>query len=163
MGIFGEFVYGTSIVYGPTASPVRAEVLGNNLIVLYLDNEVLINETYLDPSSYEVTLYAGEGDAVTVLEVLPVNTPALHRVYLRTSYHTPGATYQVTVTGLTTRTGGPMSGVFKFVSRRTKLDQMYSNIPAHFSAEPNSLIKNVLAAISQSDDKIGGSRDDDLP
>lgn len=163
MGVFNEFVYGDGVVYGPTALAQRADVLGNNLVVLYFDNEVLVNEIYLDPSSYSVTLYDGDGDDVAVIEVLPVSEPALNRVYLRTSYHTAGATYQVTATGLTTREGGPMAGDFKFMSRRTKLDSMYSNLPAHFSNAPNSILKNILLAISLSDDIIGGSRDDDLP
>lgn len=163
MGVFSEFNYGEGVVYGDTALATRAVVLSANLIALYFDEEVLVNAAYLSPANYPITVDEGAGEDIAVLAVLPVNDPATDRVYLRTSYHTGGTTYAVNPTGLLTRSGGPIVGDFRFVSRRTKLDSIYANIPSHFSSDSESLIKNILLAIAQSDDTIGGSRNDTLP
>ncbi len=163
MGIYSRFLYGDE-VYGPTVvGASRADIIGDNLIALYFDTELAVNSDFLDPDNYVIAIAYGDGNPIQVLEVLPPQAVATDKVYLRTDYHTNGTVYTVAVSNVVSRDGSVAAVTFDVLSRATKLDAMYANIPAHYSKEASSVLKNILVAISQSDDRIGGSRDDELP
>ncbi len=163
MSIYSSFLYGAE-VYGPTVvGASRADIVGDNLIVLYFDTELAVNADFLDPANYVIAISVGDGDPIEVLEVLPPQAVTTDKVYLRTSYHTNGTVYTVAVSNVVSRDGSVAAVTFDVLSRSTKLDSIYKNIPAHYSKEASSVLKNILVAISQSDDRIGGSRDDLLP
>jgi hypothetical protein len=165
MSDYSTFTYGSGVVYGHVTdvTAVRALVIADNLIELTFSGELVRNTAFLDPASYTASILDGNGAAIDVLQVLTPNSLTNDKVYLLTSYHSPGTTYQIVAAGLSGRAGQAVSGTFKFKSIVTKLDQMYKNIPTHFSRDPDGLVRNMLAAISMSDDRIGGARFDTLP
>jgi len=154
--LYDTVVY-TGGVYGGTGLVTlsQAIVIGDNIIQLTFSGDVVNNVQYNNPANYIFSLIVGSGSPITTVQVLSNNLTSTNVVYLLTNYHTPGGTYQLTVSNLNSRNGSTVTGSVKFTSIVTKLDTMYSNIPAHFSKDPNSLVRNILAAISISDGRIG--------
>jgi len=145
--------------------------IGPTLIRLNLSFSARLDPEFLLSTNYAITPHTGSeitGEAVNVLEVLPPSNDVYvdQFVYLRTTKHTEGASYDVTYRNLTDSAGrhvgliGEWADAVPYVSRITKTVQVLKSIPAHFDVGETSLIRNLLTAISLSDDALGGSRND---
>lgn len=138
-------------------------------IRLNLNTGVIVNDRYLDPENYTVTLREDSPLAGVEVEIVRVITPAqdalaVDYVYLQTTPHTNGATYTVSFFALTTLDGvdGFNGGAGNYSSRVTKTMTALKSLPAHFDKRVDSLLHSVVAAISMSDDQIGGSQNDEF-
>lgn len=160
MGVFGEFVYGADI-YGPEET-IRADMLGDDVVVLYLNDTVVVNSAFLDKTNYTISVLEGSG-AISIRNILPPKTAlTTNKIIIELDKPTKGTKYQILVSNLTTPSNTSVTGPAKFIGRRTKLATMLRGLAPHWDTRPTSLLRGLLAAVSIEDDRIGGSRSDDL-
>lgn len=159
MATFGTFVYGTGQVYGSQAVLSNMEVLSRRTILAEFSDELLVDEAYLDPANYTVSIVTGTGP-IRVLRVLPINTNTALSVILVTDYMTPGTRYQLSLSDLNDRVGNIIGGVGDLDAKDTKVDSILRSIPRHFDHRPESIMATVLTAIGKQDQDIGGARAD---
>lgn len=149
---------------GPPVAAINVvdiTVYSKRLVRILFDDEVIVNDTYNDPTNYSIGVVEGTGP-VEVVGVLPTNLSASLEVILITQPMTSGTTYQVSVTSLSTRNGIDFSVLGNYISRDTKTDSALRSIPKHFDRRPTSLLSSLITAIGINDDIIGGSRSDDI-
>ena len=140
-------------------------------IRLHLNTQVIATGSYLNATNYEITLRSDSpiaGDAVRVVRVLAPTQDVLvaDYVYLETTPHTNGATYDIYFTELQTLDGVSGFGVntpVAYQSRITKTVSSLKNIPSHFDKRLDALMHALISANSLQDDTIGGSRSDEFP
>lgn len=75
---------------------------------------------------------------------------------------TEGAVYRVDVNNLPFREGGTLSAHGSFIHRKTKTDSALKFFPVHFNTQPDSTIRQVITAMTLSDDIIGGTVPDEI-
>lgn len=145
--------------------------IGQTYLRLHLNTQVIVNEDYLNPENY--TLFLREdspvpGDEVRVVRVFPPSQDVLvaDYIYVETTRHTEGATYDVSFTRLQTLdgvNGAGLGGSVGYAARVTKTMIALKNVPSHFDKRLDSLLHALVTAISLQDDTIGGSRSDEFP
>lgn len=164
MGVFGQFVYGDGPdgdVYGPYEA-IGADMLGEDVVVLTLNNTVVVNDNFRDVNNYSISIVEGTGAISVRAVIIPKNKLTTNQIILEVDRPTKGTTYEVSINNLDTTDGLGVTGSAAFIGRRTKLESMLKSLAQHWDKRPNSVIRNFLAAISIEDDRIGGSRLDDL-
>lgn len=147
-----------------------ATFISEDLIRLDLPAAARIDAQYLEKSNYSIAVRPDTpkaGEEVSVLAVLPpADTSAVtsQYVYLSTTRHTLGAYYALTISGSLVDSAGAQVYLppASYAARVTKTMQMLKSLPAHFDMRNESLIRNLLTAISLQDDQIGGSRKDEF-
>jgi hypothetical protein len=144
--------------------------IASDLIRLNLSFSARIDTDYKNIAGYYITGHAGSpivGVSVNVLAVLiPKNDVVVSPfVYLHTTPHTLGAEYEVNYGKLYDSSGVlvPAGPNVPYQSRSTKTVQMLKSVPSHFDRQVESLIRNLVTAVSLEDDTIGGSRKDVFP
>lgn len=178
MANFGSFEYGTGVVYGSSSAEIDAiDILDQNKIRVTFTNPVVINEALVDVENYVIEFSDNPGFTdVEVLEVLPsvpdtsapdktqVSATTTTELELLTSYHSPGQSYDITISNLLASDGSGVPSVTnEAVARRTKVETILRSLPAHFDKRPGSNIRSTLTAIGIEDDRIGGSLIEDIP
>lgn len=138
---------------------------------LHLNTQVIATGNYLNPQNYVIAVRSDSpvaGDAVRVTRVFAPTQDVLiaDYVYLETTPHTGGATYDVYFTELQTLdgvSGFGVNGKVAYQCRVTKTMSSLRSVPSHFDKRTDSLLHAVVSAISLQDDTIGGSRSDEFP
>lgn len=154
--------YGTGVEYGASVCPevIFTDVLtpARDLIQIDTTVEFVVNDLYLDTSNYTI-IETNTGQALGVRKVLtPFNSPTSDSILLVVDKHVAGTEYSVTVANLLQRTGtvlAPRTGLF--TAGNSKANSMLAATPDHFNSDPTtSVMRHVLQALAQSDDRIGG-------
>lgn len=137
------------------------EPLSDDMLRIVFDTEFVVNATARTPGAYTISVVEGDGQAVSVREVLlPQNSLTATEVILVVDKPTHGTHYRVTATGLNGRDGTFVGGASDFIGRRTKTEEMLRTMPSHYNMRADSLLRSVVTAIGIQDDIIGGSRSD---
>jgi len=147
---------------GPPVAAINVldiNVYSKKLVRILFDDEVIVNDTYNDPSNYSISVVDGSGP-VEVVGVLPTNETTSLEVILITQPMTPGTKYSISITELSNRSGITFSVLGLYYARDTKVDSILRSIPSHFDKRPTSILASILTAIAINDDIIGGSRND---
>ena len=145
--------------------------ISSTYIRLHLNTQVIVNNSYLNPNNYTIAVRSDTPVSSPAVNVVRVFAPtqdvlAADYVYLETTQHINGATYDITFTELHTLDGVAGSGVnnpVPYSARVTKTMIALKSIPAHFDKRLDSLLHALVTAISLQDDTIGGSRSDTFP
>lgn len=145
---------------GPTK--VTINPVGADVVRLVFPFELVINTAYRDPGSYSVSVEKGSGSIAVREAIPPTDGLTASEVILYLDRPTKGTQYRVDITGLLRRNGDAVTAFGRFQGRRTKLETMLRGVPQHWDKRPKSVMRNVLAAISIEDDRIGGNQDDRL-
>lgn len=159
----------------PTVLPGPAIVLdpctfiAEDLIRINLSEPARLDAAYLSPASYQISLRSDSpkvGEPISVQAVIPPtgDLVVFPYVYLKTSRHTLGAYYEVTILGSLVNSGGGSLPVAPaaYAARITKTMNMLKSLPSHFDRREDSLVRNIITAISLQDDILGGSRSDEF-
>lgn len=161
--------YLPSVLPGPVVSTGPATFIAEDLVRVNLPVPGRIDAAYLATSSYSIALRSDSpkpGQGVAVVEVIPPtgDLVAFEYIYLRTTRHTLGAYYEVTISGQIVDTAGLGINLppAAYAARVTKTMAMLKSLPSHFDMRNESLVRNLVTAISLQDDIIGGSRRDEF-
>lgn len=161
MANFGTFTYGSAL-YGSSVRAKYIDLLDFTHIRVVMEAEVLITDSTRSTDSYSVAPQ-GEGSSVRVLEVLlPKGALVTDTFILRTDTLSDGEVYRVTVEGLRTRNDAEVAFYGDFPARHTKISSILSSLPNHFTKAMSSNVGALLTAIALEDERIGGSRLDDI-
>lgn len=143
---------------------ISVEFVTNSLIKVNFNQDIITNEAFYDINNYSSVIEGTSSTDVTFKSVVPVYavandpSPTSNYALVRTSAFTPGTSYTFTVDNLVSRFGDIMESSTATVRcLPTKTDAAITMIPNHFDKRPDSVIFNVLAAITRSDELIGGS------
>ena len=142
-------------------SIVGVNVLSRRLVQLEFTEEVVTSPSYYNIDNYSLTLTEGT-QPVEVLEIMPVNGTTSLDIIIRTQPMVPLSRFDLSISGLSVRNGLTFSVIGDFFSRDTKTDSLLRSIPQHYDKRPQSNLYKLLTAIGKVDDKIGGSRSDDI-
>lgn len=171
MGNFGEFEYSTDVYGIPDDLTVTAvEIITPALLRFTFSKEVLVNSAFLDPSNYVITLFnTANTDANTRKVLSPFiytgDELALTSLYAMviTDVLTIGSRYTFTVNNVTNRTGVAIVPTLTHrYARRTKTQSATKSLSSGYDLRSESTTFNILAAISRSDDLIGGTEEEIL-
>lgn len=149
---------------GPPVSPINVtdiNIISKRLVRITFDDEVVVDDSYNDPTNYAISVVNGSGP-VEIVGVLPTNQNASLDVILITQPMTETTKYAISFTQLFSRSGVSFSLIGNFIARETKTDSILRSIPQHYDKRPISNLSAILTAISISDDLIGGSRKDNI-
>lgn len=172
--------------WGGSAPSVNGEVgvisvrfITPTLLRVHLTTEVVVNSFYEDPDNYQIRLHTPTPGGISevppevtkvtlrVIRVLPLHNGEVVSdfIYLETEPHTIGLNYELKFLSLTTLDGmvGGMFSYTPYAARVTKTMAALKSLPAHFDKRADSLLLNIVAAISMQDDTQGGSRSDEFP
>lgn len=155
---------------GPLEEGKAVTFIAPDLIRVSFAENARMDAAYLSATSYVISVRSDTpipASEVRVLEVLPppesAELAAVNYAFLRTSTHTLGGYYSVFYFGLTNTGGVPLvASQAAYQARRTKTMSALSSIPNHFDKSTNSLLRNLITAISLEDDTIGGSKREDF-
>lgn len=151
----------------PSVAPPSAinitdiNILTKRLVRITFDDEIIVNDNYNAVSNYSINVLQGSG-AVEVVGVLPINTDTSLDLILITYPMTSDTRYEVSIDSLQTRDGLDFSVLGEYVARVTKGDSILRSIPQHYDTRPESNLHQILLAMGQQDDLIGGSRSEDI-
>jgi hypothetical protein len=158
-----------TVLPGPAIQVGPCTFISDDLIRINLAEPARIDAAYLSSSSYQITLRTDSpkvGEPVEVLSVLPPtgDLVVFPYIYLRTTRHTLGAYYEVSVLGsLVNSAGGSiLLDPAAYAARVTKVMNALKSLPSHFDSREGSLVRNVITAFALQDDLIGGSRSDEF-
>ena len=179
MAVFGTFEYGTSVAYGGDAASSTVDsidILDANKIRIIFSGNVIVDENLLNPDNYLIEFSDNEGftdvEAISVTPSVPdvlvdatqANEVSARWVEVLTSYHTPGQSYRITVLNVLAVDGAVVEeNPLDATARRTKVDQVLSNVTKHFDKRLGSAPRALLTAIGLEDDRIGGSLNEEIP
>jgi len=139
-----------------------ADMVGEDAILITLDQELVVDAAFKDVSNYSVQVISGVGEVSVRRVIFPATDRTTTQILLSVDRPVEGTRYRVTMGPLRSRSGVLVNGVVDFIGRRTKLGSMLQAIPHHWDTSPGALMRSTLAAISIEDDRIGGSRKDRL-
>lgn len=164
MATYGSFVYGYGYVYGTAVSNVTdALFLNANVIEITLAAEVVVDEEYYNLVNYTLTTVYGVPISIRKVLENKIPTKVTTKILLVTDASSEGSEYSLAVQDLNTRIGSKITpSTVTIYSRRSKVDSALQSLPAHFDKRPESIVKNILTAITRSDEEIGGSRDEEV-
>ena len=162
MGIYDEFEYGSSVVYG-SFEPSTAE---NTYVFVHtpardmveiVTKQYFVVDDYLR-SSTNYSIVDPNGNSIDVRAVLePKNRVRTKRIFLFTRSLRPGTLYTITMQNLRRIDGvilSPISADFRGVLATA--DSVLGNIPDHYNKDPQtSNMRHLLQAIAEADDRIG--------
>jgi len=163
MAIFGSFVYGQSVTYGPSTLVVpfgTLYMLRDTVIEVTFNTPILRTPGLTEPTNYTIEFYDTPGSTDVAVRRILTGTRNNYTttVYIVTSEHTKGRRYRLSIEGITNTSGEELSLVMTGTGARTKTDDLFSNIPEHFDKRQESRISAILSAIGKQDDLIGGTR-----
>lgn len=78
-------------------------------------------------------------------------------IFLVVDKPTEGAVYRVDIENIPFRKGGTLSANGSFLHRFTKTDGALKFFPSHFNIQPDSVSRQIITAMTLSDDIIGGT------
>lgn len=151
---------GTTTVSAPV-NVVDINILTKRLVRIVFDDEVVVTDNYNDISNYDINAIEGSGD-VRVTGVLPINTDTSLDLILITDPMRSDTRYEVSATSLQNRSGVDFGVLGEYVARVTKGDSVLRSIPMHYDKRSKSNLHQILLAMGQADDLIGGSRSEDI-
>ena len=146
---------------------VDIDPIAQDVVKIILEDEIVVDSAYLDPANYSIQPVT-PGDIVPrVRAVIAPNAKVTTTILLHIDKPTEGGEYYLEADNLHDRNGNTIAveqaDLVTFVARFTKTDSMLRSLPDHFDPRPaESLIRNLLTAITMSDDLIGGSKDEPL-
>lgn len=141
---------------------IELDQVGIDVVRIQFPYEVVIDRFYRDVTSYVITVERGFGEISVREAIPPTDGLTTSEVILYVDQPTKGTTYRIDITQLRQRDGTAVVETGRFEGRRTKLETMLQGVPSHWDKRPTSVMRNILAAISIEDDRIGGSRSDRL-
>jgi hypothetical protein len=164
MSTYGSFVYGYGYVYGTAVSAVTdASFLNANVIEVTLTTDVVVDDAYYSLDNYSLAVIYGNPISIRKVLENKIPTKVTNKVYLVTDVSVEGSAYSVSVSNLNNRDGSHITPSEAIVyPRRSKTDSVLQSLPAHFDKRPEAIVKNILTAITRSDEEIGGSRDEEV-
>jgi hypothetical protein len=161
------FMFGTTLVLAPIPgtppSDIEVEdtdVIASDMISITFNKDAKNNDLLRDPANYAVTPL-GAGQPVNVRSVQTGNEIRTDFITLEVTPFTVGEEYLVTVSnivGADAAALSPTENTAEFVGRLTKTDDAIRYRENIYGRDVNSIVRNILTAISLEDDKIGGSR-----
>ena len=139
------------------------EVLSQDLLSVQFNEQMVNDDALQDVNNYVITPFDNLDFAVTVDEVRPGADPTTDIVYLYISKFTIGVWYtlQLTADNLsssTEETLNPSYSSARFFGRRTKIDNAIKTPTKMYNVQPKSIVREVLNAVGQEDDLIGGGK-----
>lgn len=146
---------------------VDIDPVAQDVVKIILEDEIVVDSAYLDPANYSIQPVT-PGDIIPrIRAVLEPNSAVTTTILLQIDKPTEGGKYFLEADNLHDRNGGTLqileADLVTFVARFTKTDSMLRSLPDHFDPRPKeSLIRNLLTAITMSDELIGGSKDEPL-
>jgi hypothetical protein len=160
-------MFGTTLVLAPIPgtppSDIEVEdtdVIASDMISITFNKDAKNNDLLRDPANYAVTPL-GAGQPVNVRSVQTGNEIRTDFITLEVTPFTVGEEYLVTVSnivGADAAALSPTENTAEFVGRLTKTDDAIRYRENIYGRDVNSIVRNILTAISLEDDKIGGSR-----
>lgn len=171
MPTFNTFEYSTDVYGIPDDLTVTAvEVVTPSLLRFTFSKEVLVNSTYLNPANYSITIFNSASTDANPRKVLSPfietgDTTALTSFYAMviTDPLTIGSRYTFTVNNLTNRSGVAITPTLTHrYARRTKTQSAAKSLSSGYDLRSEATTFNILAAISRSDDLIGGTEEEIL-
>ena len=152
------------------------DILDANKIRIVFTGPVVVDEALLNPDNYFIEFSDNPGFTdVETLKVSPsvpnvpitevqANLVSTQYVELLTSYHTAGQVYRVTVMNVNAADGLIVAQrALNATARRTKVDNVLSNVTVHFDKRLGSATRAILTAFGLEDDRIGGSLNEEVP
>ncbi len=128
-------------------------------------NQPMANNAALALETNYVVIEDDEGVPVTVRDVIVSSEPTTANVRLVITPFTVGATYSVIVSNNISNSLGDSLSEFNsapFIGRHTKTDSVIQKMPGIYDTSARSLLRALFNAITEADDAIGGSRQDNL-
>lgn len=159
---YSTFEYGSGTVYGPTPNVLSVDVLTSTLIRFNLDAPIIVDDAFRALDNYIVVNEDYTQELIIKRVLPPVGARTTTEVLVVIDRMTDGTKYLAGLKELTSAEGLGVTGIANFFGRVAKAEVMLKGAPSHFDTRPDSLIGSVLTAIGLSDDKIGGTRSDDL-
>lgn len=161
-GPWGSCFWGSCTPAGITVdlAITEVDVVAADMLIIYFNKDAKNNAALANPGNYSVVPVAG-GQPVNVLSVQTGNEIRTRYITLHITPFTVGEDYTVTAVNLKAADGTditPGGSVSEFTGRQTKTDLAIAYRGNILSRDPNSIIRNILTAISLEDDRIGGSR-----
>jgi hypothetical protein len=151
-----------SIIVPVSVNLSDVELLTHNSALLTFGNYLINNDVLKDINTYSVEPIT-TGNPVTITDVFTGTDLVTNKVILVFTDPTLGSAYNVTVEptiSYTDHTSPTLPAVFQFQDRRTKMDIQLQRLPNIYNTTPNSILRWVLQSVSQSDERIGGTRSD---
>lgn len=169
MGDFGTFGFSEDVYGVPSDLTLESvDIITPTLIKLNFNKEVLVNNLYLDPANYSLLLFNSITSDAVVREVLTPFVPtsdasalvARHSLIV-TDALTIGLRYTFMVNNLVDRTGVSITpSMIHRYARRTKTQGAIRSLSSGYDMRSESTTFNILAAITRSDDLIGGTEEE---
>lgn len=138
--------------------------IAQDVVSIGLSVPVRVDSLFQDSTNYSIAPL-DFGEPVNIVSVfIPQNTLVTDTVMIKTTPHTVGGGYSVGFTRLVNPDGASLSltAASKYQARVSKTMVSLKSLPSHFDKRPESLIRNLITAISLQDDIIGGSRSDEF-
>lgn len=138
-------------------------VLAKDMVKLVFSVPVKNDDVLQAVSSFQINaLDVNNSLPVTITKVQTGTKYSTRKVVLIISPPSPGATYTVTVDGDIRSLDDQeiVENVVVFKSRTTKSQNIVESRPTMYDTRPKALIRTLLGAIGQEDDKIGGSQEE---
>lgn len=137
----------------------NVELVSTSLLRIVFSVEMITNSDYYNINNYTIT-----GTPATIKEVMPVYSTASSLAstssytLLRVNPLIPGQTYTIGASNLVSRYGTAVSSdTVDITVHNTKTNSALNTFPSHFDKTPGSIVFGVLAAITRSDEIIGGA------
>jgi len=171
MAEFGTFEYGTDVYGVPSdLSVTSVDIITPTLIRVTFNREVLVNSQYYNISNYSIRLFNTSITDANVRKILMPFQQNSDQVALTSAISTVvtdpltiGSRYTFMVSNVTDRSGLAIVPSFTHrYSRRTKTASAIRSLPSNYDLRSESTTFNILAAISRSDDQIGGTEEEIL-
>lgn len=137
---------------------LEVNVWARDLLELVFSPLMKVDTAMQNPLSYTITKVDDAGQDITVTAVKPGNALTATRIFLVTTFATPGTLYEVSVPGdLLTSLGVGMDheSVARFRAHRTKVDGQLMR-STMYDTRPNAVFRQLLNAIGYEDHLIGG-------
>jgi hypothetical protein len=139
------------------------ELLAHDTLLLNFSADMVNDDALRDPVSYTLVPFAA-GIPTRIKEVQTGHELTTRQVILLFTPPTIGEVYEVTagstIKDLDGNTMDPAFKTRKFVDRYTKMDHVRKNMPPHFAMDTKAQLRWVFQAMTRSDERIGGNRND---
>lgn len=171
MAEFGTFEYGTDVYGVPSDLTVsKVDIITDSLVRITFSREVLVNTAYYNSNNYTINLFNTLSTDANVRKILQPFQPASDQHALVSNVSmvvtdplTIGSRYTFSVNNVTDRSGSAIVPSFTHrYSRRTKTQSAANSLPPNYDLRNESTTFNILAAISRSDDLLGGTEQEIL-
>lgn len=158
-----ETLFITGTVHIPTPVGLsNIELLTHNSVALTFSKTLLNNEVLKNTSTYSIVPVT-TGNTVNITSVLTGKDRYTNKVILLFTDPTLGSAYNLTIQPTVTypdNTQPDLPITFQFQIRHTKMDRVLQRMPNIYDTTPTTTLRWVLQAVSQSDERIGGTQSD---